>query len=314
MKKQFISLLFIISIAAGIIHAQESSGYPDKIASTEKEDIPLDIQNRLKMLLYGIEETGARPNGKGVFYGRNLWEYIDGAAESFHAYHFTALIHRDYIIQEAEVTVDIYDMNDSLLAFGMYASERSPEYHFLDIGAEGYGDELGLNFFQDRYYVKLTAFSESGSTLPLLEKIARKISENIGTGKSLPNLFSRFPDTNRIARSEQYILRAPLGYSFLSPVFSVQYQKGEETSMLLVADTKSQSEAVRQGEKLAEHFKQSGKIERIPEMGEHAFCATSSYQTETIVVPDGDYLFILKDPPDDGIFFLKEAMDSILRK
>ena len=313
-KKWRLYFLFMTWMAIGVVLAQEMGGYPGRMADDEKGDIPQGVQNRLRTLLSGITETGVSPAGESVFYGRNLWEYIDGAAESFHAYRFVALIHQDYVIGDAEITVDIYDMSNPLLAFGMYASERSPEYSFLDVGAEGYGDELGLNFFQDRYYVKLTIFSESDSTLPLLEKVARKISENIGTGKNLPNLFSRFPDTNRIARSEQYFFQAPFGYSFLSPVFCVQYRNGEGTSILMVAVTQSQPEAVQQGRKLEDHFKESGRIERIPEMGEHAFRAMSSYQTETIVVPSGKVLFILKDPPDNGISFLKKAMDSILRK
>lgn len=313
-KKWRLYVLLITWMAIGVVLAQEMGEYPGRMADAEKGDIPLDVQSRLKGLLSVITEMGGNPADESVFYGRNLWEYIDGAAESFHAYHFTALIHQDYVIKDAEVTVDVYDMSDPLFAFGMYASERSLEYSFIDVGAEGYGDEMGLNFFQGRYYVKLMAFSESDSTLPLLKKVARKISEKIGAGKSLPKLFSRFPDTNRIARSEQYLFQTPLGYSFLSPIFSAQYRNREETWILMVADTKSQPEAVQQGEKLADHFKEAGRIERIPEMGEHAFRAMSSYLTETIVVPSGKYLFILKDPPDNGISFLKEAMDSILRK
>jgi hypothetical protein len=311
-KNFFKISFFTLLLFAEIVFTQETDESNGQYTSPLIISIPQDIQERLKRLLSDVAQVGAKPAGESVFYGENLWEYIDGAAEAFHAYDFVALIHQDYLVDDAEVTVDIYDMGDPVLAFGMYSSERSPEYHFLDVGAEGYGDEFGLNFFQDRYYVKLSIFSESNSTMSMLETVARRISGKIEIGKSLPAIFSRFPNENRIPRSEQYIFQAPLGHSFLSPVFSVQYRKEEEeTYMLMVVDTKSEMEAVRQAEKLADHFKQMGKIELIPEMGENAFHATSSYQTETISVLFGNYLFILKDPPDDGILFLREAVDLI---
>jgi len=36
------------------------------------------------------------------------------------------------------VTVDIYDMGNAQNAFGIYASERSPDNSFITLGAEGY--------------------------------------------------------------------------------------------------------------------------------------------------------------------------------
>ena len=53
-------------------------------------------------------------------------------------------------------------MGNPLNAFGVYAAERSPEYKYIPVGAEGYISEGVLNFVQDRFYVKLSGFGENG--------------------------------------------------------------------------------------------------------------------------------------------------------
>lgn len=313
-KKYILAGLFCFSCLTGTVAAQEMDDSAIERKDTEPISISLDIQHQLRELLPNPDQIGGQFVDECRFYGENLWEYINGAAESFHAYDFVALVHQDYQIDDSEVTVDIYDMGNSLCAFGMYASERSPDYHFLDIGAEGYGDELGLNFFQNRYYVKLSIFSESDTMPPLLVIFAEKISKKIGMDKSLPEFFKWFPVENRIAHSEQVMLTAPLGHAFLSPVFSVQYQTGQKVSTLLVADTKSEEQAIRETGDLADHFKQTGNIEKIPDVNTYAFRSVSTYQTETIVVQHNHFVFILKDPPDNGMLFLQKAMECIDKK
>jgi hypothetical protein len=80
------------------------------------------------------------------FYTSDLYQYIDGGAEAYHGYGMVTLAHQEFKAGAAEVTIDLYDMGDPLRAFGIYASERSPEYRFLDIGAEGYAAGEILNF------------------------------------------------------------------------------------------------------------------------------------------------------------------------
>jgi hypothetical protein len=312
-KYLLVGLIGVICLT-GIGSAQEENGSVTEANEPEHIFVLQDVQKRLKSLLPDPVQMGGQFTGESVFYSENLWEYIDGAAESFHAYGFVALIHQDYQIDDSEVTVDIYDMGHLNRAFGMYASERSPDYRFLDIGAEGYGDEFGLNFYQDRYYIKLSIFSEADITLPLLQQFAEDLSKTIQTGKNLPEIFSRFPIENRIGHSEQYMHTEPLGHAFLSPVFSAQYQIGEEVCTLLISVPKSEAEAIHQSEKLGDHFKQTGKIEKIPEVNASAFRAISVYQTETIVVPHNHFVFILEDPPSNGMLFLQKAMECIDKK
>ncbi|MCK7485355.1 MAG: hypothetical protein MZU97_07190 [Bacillus subtilis] len=101
---------------------------------------------------------GWRLTGPPIVYTPdNLWDFIDGAAESYLAYSFVDLQVGEYVSPESvAVRVELYRHADPDNAFGIYATERAPGYSFLKVGAQGYEAEGILNFLTGRYYVKLS--------------------------------------------------------------------------------------------------------------------------------------------------------------
>ena len=150
----------------------------------QQAPIPAAVKTRLGALL---------PRGKksARFYSSDLYRYMDGGADIYLKYGLVAMAHGEYKIAGVDMTVDVFDMGSPLQAFGIYSSERSPEYHFIDIGAEGYSSETTLNFLQGRYYVRLAAFGEGAAAA--LDKVAREISRKIGGDRSLPALPDMLP-------------------------------------------------------------------------------------------------------------------------
>src|SRR5512139_200439 len=126
--------------------------------------VPPQVRQHLVAWLPDAAAIGAKAIGEPVFYGENLFEYIDGGAEVYHQYQFVGLVHQKYRAGEVELTVDIYDMGGAVNAFGIYSVERAPGYNYVPIGAEGYLNDLVLNFLQGPCYVKLLAAGKSART------------------------------------------------------------------------------------------------------------------------------------------------------
>src|SRR5512137_1524240 len=81
-----------------------------------------------------VEETVYTPN--------NLWDVIDGAADLFLEYNFVDLhIARYQQTADLEIKVELYRHKSSVDAFGIYSQERYPDYHFIDLGTQGYADK-----------------------------------------------------------------------------------------------------------------------------------------------------------------------------
>jgi hypothetical protein len=215
----------------------------------QQAPIPAEVKTRLAALL---------PKGGDAarFYSSDLYRYMDGGADIYLKYGLVALAHREYKRAGVEMTVDVFDMGSPLQAFGIYSAERSPEYHFIDIGAEGYSSESTLNFVQGRYYVRLSAFGDGAATA--LDSFARAISRSIGGDRKLPALLDMLPRENRMARSEKYVVGAPAGHDFLSPALTASYRFDGKATTLVISLAADAREANQRVEKLRQYYSQSG--------------------------------------------------------
>jgi hypothetical protein len=156
----------------------------------------------------------------------SLYEYIDGAAESYLGYDFKELAVAQYQKPgtEASLTIEIYDMGTPLNAFGIYSVERYPENRLVVVGAQGYLEDEVLNFYVGGYYVKLVCFNAGKETPAVLENAARKVAMKAGAAGSLPPLLSVFPQDGLVANSEKYIRKNVLGFDFLRNGYLASYK------------------------------------------------------------------------------------------
>lgn len=235
-----------------------------------------------------------------------LYQYIDGGADVYLLYDFQRLLHQNLRSPDGELTVDIYDMGRAENAFGIYSSERSPRYKFVTIGVEGYRSQGILNFVQDRYYLKLAASGAKGSTT--LESFAHMLSRRIGGTPRPPALLAKLPVERRIAHSEQYVSKDPLGHAFLAPAYVVAYTwAGQRESKLLLSVASDPAGAKARLDQFAKHFRQSGVCVAAVELGENGIRGKNSFEGQVIARTQGRYMIALINPPENGAEILKRT-------
>ncbi|MBD3415422.1 MAG: hypothetical protein GF421_13475 [Candidatus Aminicenantes bacterium] len=193
--------------------------------------------NELKSLLPKFDSWDMKETSQ-TYHPENLFEYINGAAESYHSYEFIELVVAEYIHkdQEGEVIVEIYDMGKPDHAFGIYSSERYPDSNFITIGTQGYLEQGTLNFLVGRYYVKLMCFECGDESGHYLRAFAESISQKVSGDHAFPEQVKVFPDQGLIPYSEKFVLVNYLGYDFLHSGYAADYQwEGNEFSCFLIA-------------------------------------------------------------------------------
>jgi hypothetical protein len=153
----------------------------------------------------------------------------------------------DYISRDGTgfLNVEIYLMKSPAHAFGIYAAERSPDESFIDVGVQGYIGENNLNFWKGRYYVKLTSFEETPGLEESLMTLASRIAGNVEGRYHEPELFTCFPDRNRVKMSERFVPRNFMGQPFLRDGYRVDYREGEVeyTAFLVQSGSPPEAEA-----------------------------------------------------------------------
>jgi hypothetical protein len=194
-----------------------------------------------------------------------LFEYIDGAAENYLSYSFQELVVADYKSETtpATLTVEIYDMENDLNAFGIYSSERSPGSPLVAAGTQGYLEEGTLNFIIGPAYVKLLCFDGGTATDTVLKEFARGIEKRVEIKGSLPPVLRLFPRDGLVAESERFIRQNVLGYGFLHDGYLASYRSdGRDFEAFIIVGRDAGEAAKMQEQYLAGEAKNQAPVEK----------------------------------------------------
>jgi hypothetical protein len=182
-----------------------------------------------------------------TFNADNLFEKIDGRAESFIQYDVRGMAYTYYHPtgdESNEVQVYIFQMGDALKALGKYGSEKPDKAKPLAVGSEGYTTAGSTLFHAGPYYTQIVSTQDDKKFADFTQELAKRIAEKqrpkeevastasgVGpaTVKSTPDtLFALLPGAPGKS-GQKFIPRDVFGYSFLSDVFMADYQEGEAT-------------------------------------------------------------------------------------
>ncbi len=298
MTRRFFVALFIFVLASGSKPVRGQGAGND--------------ENRQALLKLILEPLPAETKSQGApsFYTpEKLYEYMDGGADIFLLYGVRSLLHLDLRSKSADIAVDIFDMGTADTAFGMYAAERSPDEPYISIGAEGYAHKGALNFFQDRFYVKLQGFGEDADKE--LHVLAQAISARIGAKPTFPAILAGLPAKNRIAHSEQYMPNDPLGHPFLGPAYVATYALDGKEDKVFVTIGRDDADASGRFQQLKQNFVTTGQCKGAPEMGEDAIRASYSFEGSVLAVTEGRYVILLLNPTASGEGLLREVAAAL---
>ena len=134
-----------------------------------------------------------------TFDRENLYDLVDGQAESFFAYGFEQVAVRSYENTGGTVLgVEIWQLATAADAYGLFTTSiaGSP----VDIGNDGDGDPgRRLAFWQDRYYVQVRARQEIDDAD--LRSFGEEVSAALPGGGQRPALVDRLPSDGLAERS-----------------------------------------------------------------------------------------------------------------
>jgi hypothetical protein len=177
-----------------------------------------------------------------VYTPANLWDYINGAADIYLAYNFIDLHVAEYKKGKNVIKLELYRQGDNIMAFGIYSTERSPSFHYLKLGSQGYSADGAINFFKGSYYVKIRTYSKSESTLKSAESLAYKVADMIAGKPEMPSALSLFPPAGKKINEESFINESVLGHKFLNKAYKANYETGTDTFSIFIMENNKAEE------------------------------------------------------------------------
>jgi hypothetical protein len=180
-----------------------------------------------------------------VFQPDNLWDFINGAAENYLAYGFEDLHIAEYKKGKNTIKLEVYRHADHTLAFGIYSTERSPSFSYLNLGSQGYSSDGTVNFFKGSYYVKIRTYSKNEKTIKDAGTLASIVAGTLEGKTDMPAILTAFPAEGKKLNGEMYINQSVLGHKFLNNAFKADYASGPDEFSLFVLDYKSSEETLK---------------------------------------------------------------------
>ncbi len=132
-----------------------------------------------------------------------LYDYIDGGAELYLSYGFKQLLTRTYArAGQPEIIVDLFDMNSSYDAFGVFSHSRET---LDDTYGQGSQYTVGLLlFWKDRYFVSILASPETEESKIAVAVLARSIDNSITGEGQIPPIIALLPRESLAKESIRY--------------------------------------------------------------------------------------------------------------
>ncbi len=200
-----------------------------------------------------------------VYNPGTLWDYINGAADSYLSYDFIELYIAEYIKGDVSFKVEVFKHATPLDAFGIYSTERSPGFRFIDLGIQGYREESLIHFLADRYYIKVRTHKTSEEVENAMMSISNSVVESIAGINHFPETLAMFPDKGKKPETEIYIAENFLGHNFLGSAFTTDYLRENKNFKLFIIVRENKEDCLKL---LKQYFEFAGKTEKIPEEGE----------------------------------------------
>lgn len=299
-KKKFFRTLWIAFMLAGI------GGWPEAISWAA----PLESIVPRK----GLPQGWTLIQGPQSFNRKTLFEHINGQADLFLQYGFQGSVFAVYRHKERtqhQIDVDIYDMGNTVQAFGVFSRFRN-EDRPGGFGLDSYLDEHSAFFYKGRYFVLLYS---AESNLDALTQFSRLIALRISDPTPPPKEIGFFPKNGLKPGSIQYFPEGLLGKRFLKKGFRATYREGEKEIHLFLSIFKSSGEASNAQTIYQEDLSKRGKVasEEIIPLEARGLKGKDPYQGKVIVLQKEFYLLGAAgfEKEEEVLTRLKELMENI---
>jgi len=195
MIKKFLLFALILTLLTACASAPAASTPPAPTNAPAPNYPPLDSYFPASNSIVAY----AAPQPPRTFLHDNLFDFVDGQADTYFAFNFQQLAVQSYVNSGNQALhVEIWQFANPADAYGVYTTSRSVVP--ASIGNDGSTTpERRIAFWQNNYYVHVSGTSKLPQTD--LEAFAKAVAHLLPTGGDRPALLQRLP-ANGLAANE----------------------------------------------------------------------------------------------------------------
>ena len=139
-----------------------------------------------------------------VFSGAQLYDYIDGGAETFYELGFERVTIQRYRADADEIAVELYAMRDPVAALGIYLARCGKETPSPGLADRHTAGRHQLMLVRDRSFLVVDNLSGKSERAPALVEFAREIVKALPATQP-PEVFAALPAAGLVEGSQRVI-------------------------------------------------------------------------------------------------------------
>jgi hypothetical protein len=174
-------------------------------------------------LVPGWEQSGP----KRQYVADNLYDYKDGAAEGYLVYGFVGMQGIDCKSGTITFAIDVSELADADMAYGMFAVSRDPNLPIAKIGMGGQVLPQSLSFAKGKYFIEIveTDGNPSSNQTETLRAFAAKMEPRIEGRDTPPAALDWFLKDDQT--SARLVPESVLGLRLLKHGYLAKYSQGQ---------------------------------------------------------------------------------------
>ena len=234
-------------------------------------------------LVTGWQQSGTIRN----YTADNLFEYMDGNAEGYLLYGFLRMQGVTCKSGANTLVIDVSEMEDPDLAYGMFAANADPNQGTAKIGMVGQVGARRASFAKGKYYIEIAASPDIDQSLAL-HLFCAQLEPRIEGRSTPPEALEWFPQENLV--SARLVPESVLGLRQLKRGFIAKYEHGQA----FIVQEASADTAAQTLNQLRARFADSSAAQ----VGDEAIQATTQYLQGLCIFRKGRYIAGYANSPD----------------
>jgi hypothetical protein len=249
----------------------------------------------------GTPDGWSRAKAPQAFGADDLWEFIDGAAETYLAFGFQEALSSGFSSGGVDVVLDIYRMADSLHAYGIFMQEIPPSPGIIDLGRGAYAGSNVVVFWKGSCYVKVTAPAADRPGQARLVALARAVADRLPDGDALPPEIGWLQMPGLAPMSIRFVPKDVLGQGYLVNAFQAQYTSGTGGATLVVIPFDTPAAATAALARYRAFVAANGRIRTaLKRPGDEGFAGDAGFHGRLVAVRSGSRLLVVLGATDDA--------------
>ena len=252
------------------------------------------------------ELDGFSRTGQLKFYSADSLANYISAADIYRGFGVIQVAGAEYHKDDFTYSVDIFEFDNPLGAFGIYARKRQPTDNFIALGTESFIGGGYVYYFKKRYFMTVNSYGNDLPDLTSLNRLTQAIDSLLQGTAVYPQQIMIFPDKRLIEHSQKFWPHGFDYYAVPESCFSADYQRGGKTCRLFYA----MDRPIIEYETFKKLIQQKGRIlTHMADVGKNSVYAINEIDGKILLGYSDNVIFGVLDVTND--FWAKALCEAM---